>query len=174
MNLGHFLKPNSFRELNPFPSIRVGDVHPVRSSVDRLAEVVETFVHSSHQRQYKDPNRSSELPDPTIELDISNLPTQVRERVLLSQRPNHFLRASELTLFTVAADSFAEDEDDDVYTDLIARRYYSVGTKYLILIDGRFINLCTDVQFKHFRLSFPELKSEKWYHVVKWYDDVVT
>ena len=35
LNLGHFLKPNSFRELNPFPSIHVGDVHPERSSVDR-------------------------------------------------------------------------------------------------------------------------------------------
>ena len=34
LNLGHFLKPNSFRELNPFPSIRVGDVQPARSSVD--------------------------------------------------------------------------------------------------------------------------------------------
>ena len=89
---------------------------------------------------------------------------------MLSQRPNHFLRASELTLFAVAANSFADDDS----TDLIARRYYSVGTKYLILLDGRFINLCTDVQFKHFRLSFPELKSEKWYHVIKWYDDVVT
>ena len=44
----------------------------------------------------------------------------------------------------------------------------------MILLDGCFINLCTDVQFKHFQLSFPELKSEKWYHVIKWYDDVFT
>ena len=34
LNLGSFLKPDSFRELNPFPSIRVSDVHPERSSVN--------------------------------------------------------------------------------------------------------------------------------------------
>ena len=111
--------------------------------------MVGRFVHSAHQRQYKDPRRSSELPDPVIDLDISALPPQVRDCVLLSQHPNHFLRISELTLFTVATDSF-EDEDNDDCTDLIARRYYSVGTKYLILLDGCFINLCADVQFKHF------------------------
>ena len=48
LDLGSFLKLNSYRELNPFPSTRVGDVHPEQSSVDRLAEVVEGYVHSVH------------------------------------------------------------------------------------------------------------------------------
>ena len=113
LNLGYFLEPNSYQELNPFPSTRVGDVHPERSSVDRLAEVVEGFVCSAHQCQYKDPSRSYELPDPVNDLDISALPSQVCDQVLLSQRPNHFLRTSELTLFTVATDSFEDDNNDD-------------------------------------------------------------
>ena len=84
LNLGSFLKPNSYQVLNPFPSTRVGDVHHERSSVDKLADVVEGYIHSAHQRPYKDPSRSSELPDPVIDLDIFDLPPQVRDRDLLS------------------------------------------------------------------------------------------
>ena len=147
LNLVDFLQPDTLNVLNTRPSTRVGAHHPKRSSVDRLAEVVEEYVQSAEQCQYKEPSRSFELPDPFIDLDIFDLPPQVRDCVLLSQHLNHFLRTSEFTLFTVAADFF---EDDDDCTNLIACQYYSFGTTYLILLDGLFINLCTDVQFKHF------------------------
>ena len=57
---------------------------PEKSSDDRLAEVVEGYVQSAHQRRYKNPSRSSELPDSVVDLDIYALPDQVRDRVLLS------------------------------------------------------------------------------------------
>ena len=84
----------------------MGDVHPGQSSVDRLAEVAEGYVHSANQCPYKDPSRSSELPIPVVDLDICDLSPQVRDRVLLSQHPNHFLRTSELSRFDVATDFF--------------------------------------------------------------------
>ena len=117
--------------------------------------------------QYTDVNTRSLFAQPIfltpiVYLDIFALPDHVRDCFLLSQHPNHFLRRSELSLFGTAPDVF-DDED----TDLISCRYYSIGTKYLILIDGRLVNFCNDIQFKHFKISFPELKSEKWYHVVK-------
>ena len=93
---------------------------------------------------------------------------QVRDCIFLHQRPNHFLRRHDLSHFTIANDTYADEDEDG-----IARRYFSVGTKWLVCIDGRFINLCTDVQFKQFKYSFPELQSDNWYHVIKWYDDVV-
>ena len=79
LNLVYFLEPISYT-----PFVRVGDILPRRSSVDRLAEVVEGYVQSAHQRPYKDPSRSSELPDPVVDLDIYDLPDQVCDRVLLS------------------------------------------------------------------------------------------
>ena len=170
LNLGHFLVPNSKDTLNPRPATRVGDVLPERSPVDHLAAVVETFVRSTHQRygDDRDTSQSTELPDPTVDLDIYALPDQVRDRIFLHQRPNHFLRRHDLSHFTLANDTYVDEDEDG-----IARRYFSVGTKWLVCIDGRFINLCTDVQFKQFKYSFPELQSDNWYHVIKWYDDVV-
>ena len=50
LNLSYFFVPNSLGTLNKRPATRVGDVLPERSSVEHLAEVVETFVRSSHQR----------------------------------------------------------------------------------------------------------------------------
>jgi len=168
LNLGHFLCPNSYTELNSRPSVCVGDVLPATTSIYQLADVVEDSVHSSHQRHGRDPICSTDFPDPAVDLDISLLPDQVRDYILTNQRPNHFLRSSELSHFDIATNIF-DDEDED--EDNIACRYYIVGTKYLILIDGRFVNLYTDVQFKHFKISFPELKSNSWYNVIKWYDD---
>jgi len=57
--------------------------------------------------------------------------------------------------------------------DAFDRRYYCVGTKWLISVDGRFVNLCTETAYKNFRFAFPTLQSEQWYHVIKWYDEVV-
>ena len=79
-----------------------------------------------------------------------------------------FLRHDDLSHFTIANDIYDDENEHD-----IACRYFSVGTKWLVCIDGRFINLCSDVQFKQFKFSFPELQSDNWYHVIKWYDDVV-
>ena len=91
---------------NSQPSVRKGDILPEKSSVNQLAEVVEGYSQSAHQRQYKDPSRSSELPDPVVVLDIYDLPPQVRDRVLMSQRPNHFLRTNEPSLFDFATNFF--------------------------------------------------------------------
>ena len=85
LHLGHFLRPNSYTELNSRPSVRVGDVLPATTSIDRLAGVVEDFVHSSHQRQGRDPVCSTKLPDPTVDLDISLLPDLVCDRILTNQ-----------------------------------------------------------------------------------------
>ena len=97
-----------------------------KSPVDHLAEVVETFVCSSHQSHgdERDTSWSTELPDPTIDLDIYALPKQVHDRILLHQRPNHFLRCHDLSHFTVANDTYIDEDEHD-----LARRYFSVGTK---------------------------------------------
>ena len=97
-----------------------------------------------------------------------SLTGRVCDGIMKFQQPNHFLQNSELSLFGTATDVF-DDEDED----LIACCYYSVGIKCLIFIDSQLVNLCNDFRFKHFKISFPELSSEKLYHVVKWYDDVV-
>ena len=118
-NLDNLLEPIFYTVLNSWPSICMGDVLPRKSSVDRLAEVVEGYVQSTYQRQYKDPSRSSELPDPVVDLDIYDLPPQVRDRVLMSQRPNHFLRTSELSFFDVATSKHDHEleEENHKYQD---------------------------------------------------------
>jgi len=70
----------------------VSNILPARSGVDHLASVVEEFVLSSHQRHTheRDTGRSTELPDPSVDLDISTLPEQIRDQILLNQHPNFF------------------------------------------------------------------------------------
>ena len=92
LNLGYFLVPDFLGTLNKRPATRVGDIFPERSSVDHLAEVVEESVISSHQRhgQERDTGRTTELPDPTVDLDIYTLPDQVRNRILIFSTTKSF------------------------------------------------------------------------------------
>ena len=109
LNVGPFLLPGINKFVNPRPFNCVGKVLPETYSVDRLAQVVELFVHSAHQRQHNALLRSMELPDPTVDLEIYTLSDQVRDQDLLNQHPNDFLQSSELSLFNTATDFFDDD-----------------------------------------------------------------
>ena len=87
-------------------------------------------------KNISDPHQTSDLPEPTLDLNIFDLSVQVRDRVLLQQKPNNFLQTSELILFVPPKDN--EYFDKDYYQDNndTALCYFQVGTKYLVLING--------------------------------------
>ena len=113
--------------------------------------VPKEYVQSTHEHSIKDYNQSStsDLPNATVNLTITSLPTEIQDQIHLSQQPNQYMQNIELTLFpcptTSTGQEDGDDQDDKVEEDNADLRYYQAGLKYLVLIDGHLINLCTNV-----------------------------
>ena len=81
-----FINPNNCDILNLVSrQVKISDVLSEKTDIDKLIDVLKDYVKSNHIRLLKDPIPSSDLPDATVNLDITSLPTEVQAWIQLSQ-----------------------------------------------------------------------------------------
>ena len=74
MNFGPFLCPRVGSSFNSVPGLfRICNIVPPGNRMDKLADVVETFIYSTHERSYKDSNQSYNFTVATVDLCITAL-----------------------------------------------------------------------------------------------------